>query len=258
MDAKIAALGKLATAHIDLNQILALAGTSVDPQAPSPIVTHQVALTLGIAQDDAFNFYYQDNLEALREAGVVLKPFSPIKDKTLPADVDALYLGGGYPEEFAAQLAANTEMKQAIRNFSLADKPIYAECGGLMYLGKQLTTENGTYEMVGILDGSSTMTPRLKRFGYCEATPAKSSLIGMAGTKLVGHEFHHSVFAAQSGLEPILHMKKVRDGVVVDEWTGGYQVRQTFASYLHVHFYQSAAVFNGLLDRLGARVHASH
>lgn len=258
VDAKIAALGKLATAHIDLNQILALAGTSVDPKTPSPIVTHQVALTLGIAQDDAFNFYYQDNLEALREAGVVLKPFSPIKDKTLPADVDALYLGGGYPEEFAAQLAANTEMKQAIRNFSLADKPIYAECGGLMYLGKQLTTENGTYEMVGILDGSSTMTPRLKRFGYCEATPVKPSLIGMVGTKLVGHEFHHSVFAAQSGLKPILHMKKVRDGAVVDEWTGGYQVRQTFASYLHVHFYQSAAVFNGLLDRLGARVHASH
>ena len=258
VDSKISELGQLAKAHIDLNQLLTLAGTSVDAHLPSPIVTQQVDLTLGIAQDDAFNFYYQDNLEALREAGVTLKPFSPIADKALPDGIDALYLGGGYPEEFAAELAANTTMKQAIRVFSQANHPIYAECGGLMYLGNRLTTDSGTFDMLGLLDGESEMTPRLKRFGYCEASPVVDTVIGAAGTKLVGHEFHHSVFTANAGLEPVLRMRKVRDGVVADEWTGGYQVRQTFASYLHVHFYQSKAVFNGLLNRLGARVHASH
>jgi Cobyrinic acid a,c-diamide synthase len=149
-------------------------------------------------------------------------------------------------------------MKQAIRTFSYANHPIYAECGGLMYLGNRLTTDSGTFDMLGLLDGESEMTPRLKRFGYCEASPVVNTVIGAAGVKLVGHEFHHSVFTANAGLEPVLRMRKVRDGVVADEWTGGYQVRQTFASYLHVHFYQSKTVFNGLLDRLGARVHASH
>lgn len=258
VDSKIAELGKLAKAHIDLHQLLTLAGTSVDAHLPSPIVTQQVDLTLGIAKDDAFNFYYQDNLAALREAGVTLKVFSPIADKKLPEEIDALYLGGGYPEEFAAALSANTAMKQAVRDFSLAGRSIYAECGGLMYLGNRLTTDSGTFDMVGLLDGDSKMTPRLKRFGYCDATPVVDTIIGAAGTQLVGHEFHHSVFTANAGLEPVLRMQKIRDGVVADEWTGGYQVRQTFASYLHVHFYQSKAVFNGLLDRLGARAHASH
>lgn len=109
---------------IDLHQLLTLAGTSVDAHLPSPIVTQQVDLTLGIAKDDAFNFYYQDNLAALREAGVTLKAFSPIADKKLPEEIDALYLGGGYPEEFAAALSANTAMKQAVRDFSLAGRSI--------------------------------------------------------------------------------------------------------------------------------------
>ncbi|WP_461243241.1 cobyrinate a,c-diamide synthase [Secundilactobacillus muriivasis] len=252
IDSKIAALGELATKHLDLNRLLALAGMSTTIENPQPLARQRVQLRLGIAQDDAFSFYYQDNLTALREAGVTLIPFSPIHDAKLP-DVDALYLGGGYPEEFAEQLAANGTMKQSIRTFSEADKPIYAECGGLMYLGQKLITADGTFDMVGIFNGDSQMTPRLKRFGYCQATPRTTTVLGDAGTVIYGHEFHHSVFTTHdTQLKPVLEMEKVRDGQTVATWTGGYQVRRTFASYLHVHFYQSQALFERLLQQLGA------
>lgn len=258
IDKKITALGQLAATHLDLKGLLDLAQVSETPVKQQPLARHRVRLRLGIAQDDAFSFYYQDNLTALREAGVTLVPFSPIHDTEVP-NVDALYLGGGYPEEFAQQLAANSAMKQSVRAFSTANKPIYAECGGLMYLGKRLKMADGAFDMVGIFDGDSQMTPRLKRFGYCQATPKTATLLGEAGTVIYGHEFHHSTFATHdSQLKPVLTMTKVRDGQPVATWTGGYQVRRTFASYLHVHFYQSQALFERLLQQLGAVRDASY
>jgi len=254
VDKKIAGLGQLASEDIDLKRILSLAGSSTESTLIKPFVQHQVKLTLGVASDEAFNFYYQDNLALLKEAGVKLVYFSPLKDKQLPP-VDALYLGGGYPEEFAAELADNHEMKDAIRAFSEADKPIYAECGGLMYLGEKLITKTGSYDMIGIFKGSSEMTPRLKRFGYCEAVPVKDVILGSKGERIRGHEFHHSIFTPDDAQDTsVLKMRKIRDGKIVDEWTGGYQVRQTFASYLHVHFYQKRQFFAKLLRNLGADV----
>lgn len=238
-------------AHVDLDRLVNLAQPVTTVGKP-PFALPSVRLRLGIAKDKAFNFYYADNLNLLRKVGVTLVPFSPLSDHHLPT-VDALYFGGGYPEEFAAQLAANGTLKQEIYQFSLANKPIYAECGGLMYLGQELTWHGHTYPMVGVLAGQSKMTSRLKKFGYCLAHPDRDCLIGRAGAKIVGHEFHHSTFTPlDPTLTPILTMQKIRDGQVTDTWCGGYQLRRTFASYLHVHFYQDQALFARFLTELGA------
>lgn len=251
VDKKIDQIAAEVAQHVDLAKLVALA-KEVKVKQPDPFKISPVKLRLGIAQDKAFNFYYADNLKLLKKVGVTLVPFSPIHDRHLP-DADALYFGGGYPEEFAAQLAANVTLKSEITNFSAAGKPIYAECGGLMYLGKYLKDKGHEYPMAGIFDGESVMTPRLKRFGYCVAIPKEDTLVGKPGQRILGHEFHHSTFTPlDDRLQPVLEMQKVRDHQVVDTWTGGYQVRQTFASYLHVHFYQDQQLFVQFLQKLGA------
>lgn len=251
VDRKITKIAESVKKHVDLDKLLSLAAPTPEIFA-DPFDIQRVTLRLGIAKDEAFNFYYADNLRLLKKTGVKLVPFSPINDQHLPK-VDALYFGGGYPEEFASELAVNQSLKQEIREFSLADKPIYAECGGLMYLGKALKQGKNEFPMVGIFNGVSEMTPRLKKFGYCEAYPQINCLLGNKDQKIAGHEFHHSTFKQlDQQLKPVLIMKKVRDGQVVDIWPGGYQVRKTFASYLHVHFYQDAKLFTQFLSNLGA------
>lgn len=253
VDKKIAKVAEDVKAHVDLQKLLSLA-TSVSEKVVDPFNIPKTRLRLGIAKDKAFNFYYADNIHLLEKTGIELIPFSPISDNHLP-DVDALYFGGGYPEEFASRLAANEFLKKEVYEFSQANKPIYAECGGLMYLGKVLKQGENEFPMVGIFDGMSEMTPRLKRFGYCEAYTQVDCMLGNRGQKIVGHEFHHSMFKQlNQQLKPVLLMKKVRDNQIVDTWSGGYQIRKTFASYLHVHFYQNPKLFIQFLNNLGADV----
>lgn len=253
VDKRIAKVAQEVVAHIDLPKLISIAAP-VKATTKDVFKVPKVKLRLGIAQDEAFNFYYADNLKLLKKAGVELISFSPLRDSNLPT-VDALYFGGGYPEEFAAELAANKSLKAAIKNFSLANKPIYAECGGLMYLGKKLKQAQHEYSMVGIFDGESEMTPRLRKFGYCVAIPQVDCLIGDHGQQIVGHEFHHSIFKPLSQqLKPVMVMQKIRDQQLVDTWQGGYQVNKTFASYLHVHFYQNQQLFRRFLIQMGAEV----
>lgn len=250
IDQKINHLASLVQKYIDLNLFLKLAEpvSKVTPLTMSLPTTH---FKLGIAQDLAFNFYYADNLELLRKVGIELITFSPMKDQHLPK-VDALYFGGGYPEEFAQELSRNESLKQQILAFSQQNRPIYAECGGLMYLGRFLRTTQRDYPMVGIFPGYSEMTPRLKRFGYCYAQAQQDTLIALKGQSVVGHEFHHSVFHYQNQeLRPVLKMTKVRDGHITNSWWGGYQIQKTFASYLHVHFFQSQRFIQHFLNSLG-------
>lgn len=256
VDQKISEVAEEMKAHVDISLIEHLAR---DDQRviESPVAPKTSSLTVGIAKDDAFNFYYADNISLLKQSGIRLVPFSPIKDAHLP-DVDVLYFGGGYPEEFAEQLSKNQSMLKDVRQFSLAGKPIYAECGGLMYLGQHLKVGEENYEMVGVLDGDSEMTSRLKRFGYCYAKSLKTNQLAAVNETVVGHEFHHSVFTVNDGdqLKPVLKMTKVRDQQVVSKWTGGFQVRNTFASYLHIHFYQNKTLFNRLVTQWEAAIHA--
>jgi len=163
------------------------------------------AVRLGLAYDAAFHFYYEDALDGLREAGFEIVPFSPLKDESLPKELDVLYLGGGFPEVFDRELSNNTSMIQSIRSWAENRKMIYAECGGLMYLVN-----------IGVIPGKIRMTDRLQNFGYKEIQPSQDNFLFTSKDKIRIHEFHYSVWEGPG------------DGQVY--WNG-----HILASYYHCH-----------------------
>lgn len=203
--------------------------------------------TIAIAHDKAFNFYYRENIELFEKLGMKIEYFSPISDKKLPK-CDYLYIGGGFPEIFAKELDENKEIKFSIMDAHINKTPIYAECGGLMYLGEKLEDQNkDTYNMVGIFKGCSKMTSSLRRFGYCLGEAKKDTILSKKGEIIKGHEFHHSIFESEE--ECAYYMRKVKDDKVIDEWDGGYSKNNTLATYLHTHFYNNLDCIANFLER---------
>lgn len=190
-------------------------------------------IRIAYAWDEAFHFYYQDNLDFLEELGAELIPFSPIHDGRLPDDIDAFYFGGGFPEVFAGALQANIPMKETILLHSRQDIPIYAECGGLMYLSEGITDLEGNfYRMIGIIPGKIKMTDRLQHFGYQQAGFLKDCWAGNAGPTFRAHEFHYSTWSGE-GISPA-HRVQGKNGAM--DRTEGYLNSHILASYLHLHF----------------------
>lgn len=249
------ALAEVIAQHVDLDALLRLAELPTPAQPAAPLYPDWLegageGLTLALAEDEAFNFYYPDNLELLEAAGVRLVRFSPLHDSHLPP-CDMVYLGGGYPELHAQQLADNLPMRTALRAAHQRGVAIYAECGGLMYLGEWLVTAAGQrWPMVGIFPGESRMNQSLTRFGYCQATAMEDTLLAARGETLRGHEFHYSDFHTTA--TPVLQCSKTRDGVEMAGWQGGYQSGNTLASYLHVHFMQHPALLRHWFARARA------
>jgi cobyrinic acid a,c-diamide synthase len=186
---------------------------------------------LGIAYDEAFHFYYPDNLEALEQAGCELVRFSPLKDSDLPERLDGLYLGGGYPEEFAAELSANVSMLEQILKFR---EKIYAECGGLMYLSEGIETKTGArHAQVGLLPTWVRMKKQLKVLGYVEVTLTEPAIWGDPGATLRGHEYHYSELLTQPDWKTAYAVKHRRSSEIFAE---GFQHENVLASYVHLHF----------------------
>ncbi|CEK31195.1 cobyrinic acid a [[Clostridium] sordellii] len=193
--------------------------------------------SIAVAYDKAFNFYYKENLELLNQMNIEIKTFSPLYDEIVPK-ADCIYIGGGFPEIFAKELGINKKMRESIKKAHEDNIPIYAECGGLMYLGEKLLDLDGNeYEMVGIFEGISKMTKSLKRFGYCDGIAKVDTVLSNKGDIIKGHEFHHSEF--NSNEECSYKMVKKRGNKIVDEWYGGYSKGNTLATYLHTHFYNN-------------------
>ncbi len=185
---------------------------------------------LGVARDEAFCFYYQDNLDMLQQAGAELVFFSPLHDADLPPALDGLYLGGGYPELHAAQLSGNVTMREQIRAFSRAGRPVYAECGGFMYLTRAITDTHGeAFAMVGVFPVRATMDKRLRRLGYRQVQMRADTLLGRTGELCYGHEFHYSTVEA---MPAAFHRAYDLD----DNRCEGYLVDQTLAGYIHLHW----------------------
>lgn len=228
---------------LDVDRLLELSVLNTLPPGEwPPMPASGEGLTLAVADDEAFSFYYPDNLALLERAGVTLVRFSPLHDAVLP-DCQMIWLGGGYPELHALALAANAPMLAQLRTAHERGVAIYAECGGLMYLGTTLEDAQGeVYAMANILPGDSKMGKRLTRFGYCEAQAEQQTLLAAPGEVLRGHEFHYSDFTAR--LPAAMACRKTRDGVVLQRWQGGWQLGNTFASYLHVHFAQRPDMLN--------------
>ena len=200
-------------------------------------------IRLGVARDAAFCFYYPDNLTLLEQAGAELVFFSPLRDAHLPPDLHGLYLGGGYPEVHAEQLAANTSLQQEIRAFVEAHGVVYAECGGLMYLTNGIRNAGGTvFPMVGIYPTIVQVLPQLQALGYVEVevSAEKTDELFPVG-QVRGHEFHYSAFEStdfcRSGIEaPIRTLYTVRKGHAAASRSEGYCYKRCVASYLHLHF----------------------
>ncbi|AUU91806.1 cobyrinate a,c-diamide synthase [Enterobacteriaceae bacterium ENNIH3] len=224
---------------LDIDKLLSLSTLPSLPEGQWPALPARdegEGITLALADDEAFNFYYPDNIELLRNTGVKIVRFSPLHDAKLP-ECQMLWLGGGYPELYARALSANRPMLDAIRSAHQSGVAIYAECGGLMYLGSTLRDAAGDiHSMAGVIPGHSEMGKRLTRFGYCEATASQPMLLADAGETLRGHEFHYSDFTPEQ--DAVMQCRKTRDGRMLSQWQGGWQVGNTYASYLHIHFAQ--------------------
>ena len=231
-------LAELVTKTIDLKRILGIAhGAPPLPAAPLPAHARSERrgrVHIGVARDSAFHFYYQENLDLLESLGAELVAFSPLKDRQLPEGLEALYLGGGFPEVFAGQLEQNASLRQAVKRAVEAGMPTYAECGGLMYLAQQLVDTNGSsYAMAGVLPGTVRMTDRLQNFGYVTLIPQRDNILAKARDPIKGHEFHHSVwnYAIPANESAYVVVKRRaerrREGLVR---------KNLLASYIHVHF----------------------
>ncbi|MEM9769618.1 MAG: cobyrinate a,c-diamide synthase [Cyanobacteria bacterium P01_D01_bin.71] len=192
---------------------------------------------IGIARDRAFNFYYEGNLELLKQCGAELVPFSPIADEQLPPDLNGLLLGGGFPEMFAAELSQNRLMRQAIAQVVAAGLPTYAECGGLMYLCKTLVDfDRKSWPMVGAIAAATTLTGQLT-LGYRQATALQVGPVVPVGQQLWGHEFHRSAIAPapRSPLYALTAFPLV-GAAPVAAGLEGWVTEDLHASYLHSHW----------------------
>jgi cobyrinic acid a,c-diamide synthase len=208
-------------------------------------------IRVGVARDRAFSFYYEDNLDLLREAGAEIVEFSPMTDPALPNNIQALYFGGGYPELYAAALSGNASMLREIRNFAGANKPVYAECGGLMYLARKLTTTEGqSYLMAGILPVAIEMTKTLVRFGYADVEFTDDCLLGEKGTIVRGHSFHCSRIVAHNRLGCVYRVHYSLSGQTEQE---GFVRGRTLGTYIHLHFRSNPSLVSSLLQQAGSR-----
>ena len=229
---QIKKMSKIISENIDINQIIKIAKNSSNLTKKSKPIPKKLKTTIAVALDTSFNFYYQDNLEALRREGANLKFFSPVKDKKIPK-CDGLYIGGGFPEVLGDALGKNQIMKKSIKKLSEDNFPIYAECGGLMYLTKSILSENKKYKMIGLFDAETKMTNKM-RLNYTKGKIISKNTISEKLHNFQGHEFHYSHLDSISSdskfaytLEIGEGIKKHQDGLIQDN---------TLASYGHLYF----------------------
>ena len=232
--ARIAAMREAVCTAVDLDAILAIARTAA-PVTPTAAVEPAVApippLRIGIAMDRAFGFYYADDLDAFRDAGATLVPVDTLADASLP-DVDGFFVGGGFPEVLGAELAANRAFRENLRRRIEAGLPVYAECGGLMYLARSLSWHGRTWEMVGALPADVVMHAKPVGKGYVHLAETGEHPWGAGeGSRLRAHEFHYSTLAhADPGLR---YAFRVERGEGTDGRRDGIVHRNVLATYAH-------------------------
>jgi cobyrinic acid a,c-diamide synthase len=250
-------LADLAEQHLDLD---ALVGLKIPPGPPlikggvftaPPFEKGGLGgispVRIAVARDSAFCFMYEDNLRLLREAGAEIVAFSPLDDCDLPQDLDGIYLPGGYPELYAEGLAANGTMRSAILAAVESDMPVYAECGGFIYLteGLEATESAASLDFIGVFPVRARMLPKRKALGYRQVEFGTDSVIAAAGGSARGHEFHYS----EIGGMPLQLERCYRVTRPGQELGGeGYRYRNCLASYIHLHFGSQAGIAPAFVD----------
>jgi len=235
LDARLEALADWVEQGVDIPALLAELPEIALPGVPTPEIPPRL-VRLGVAQDRAFCFTYAENLRLLEAAGAELAPFSPLAEASLPDNLDGLYLPGGYPELSAAALAANTPMLEAVRAFCASGRPVWAECGGFMYLQRALVDLEGVeHRLCGVFPGRAMMRKRRAALGYREARTLVSGPFGPAGTVLRGHEFHYSELEQHGGTtanpQPAFTLTASDNTQAVD----GAAQANVIGGYFHAH-----------------------
>lgn len=218
--------------HLDIDNILTIAGSFEPPvSAPSTSVKNKTSLAkIGVMLDRIFNFYYPENLEALRRAGAELIFIDSLQDR-LP-EIDGLYIGGGFPEFFLKELEANSQMRWDIANAVEDGLPVYAECAGLMYLCHSISYQGRVHEMVGVIPSEVEISSRPQGHGYVVAEVTGENPLFPIGMTVRGHEFHHSKLSKSSGLS---FAYRLRRGQGIDSEVDGIVYKNIFAAYTHLH-----------------------
>ena len=232
---------------IDLDAVLRLADTANPPEgAPQvyPAEPQPRRARIAIALDKAFSFYYQDSLDLLEAWGAELVPFSPLADESLPPQVGGVYIGGGFPEMFARELAENRPMLESVRQALARDLPVYAECGGLMYLGQSLSDlEGADFPMVGAIPVVSSMSNSRLTLGYREVEACADTPLLESGQRIRGHEFHWSVL--EETPDPGQAVYRVVDQENRPE---GFRIGSIWASYIHIHLGSAPGLARRFVD----------
>ncbi len=232
---RIALLGKLVADNVNLDELLAVAHSAAPLPAAEKVVclqSQQPSVKIGVLRDKAFSFYYPENLEALEEAGAQLFFVNSMEDTQLP-DMDAFYIGGGFPEVMAEQISANQSLLEQIKARIEDGMPVYAECGGLMYLAKHILTAEGIYPMVGTFDCDVEMKAKPQGIGYTVQQVMPGNPFYPEGMLVRGHEFHNSQ-VINLGPEVRYGFQTKRGKGIVPGWDG-LLYKNTLAGYHHLH-----------------------
>ncbi|MBE0517370.1 MAG: cobyrinate a,c-diamide synthase [Methanophagales archaeon] len=234
-------LSRLVEKNIDLDALLEATTGAIPSAEPESQLRAADGVRVGVAMDEAFCFYYPENLEVLRDFGAELVLFSPLRD-SLP-DADAFYLGGGYPELYAEQLEENASLREKLAEEVQQGSPLYAECGGLLYCLEQLEGR----EMLGLFKGSAKLTRRLQAVGYVEAVSVRDCLLFREGERFRGHEFHYSTvnLNADTGVD---FAYKLLRGVGIESKKDGIFSENALASYTHLHALGNEKAFLRFLE----------
>lgn len=222
-------LAEFVESHINMDALLEISSLSGGFSGPEDVPATPADVRIGIAMDSVFCFYYQDMLDHLKHLGAELVSFSPLSEE-MP-HLDGLILGGGYPELFPEELSAG-RAKSGIKKAAMDDMPVYAECGGLMYLGRTLEVDGKRYEMSGVLDTESRMVQRFQALGYTEAEVVSDNHLALCGQIIRGHEFHYSVTDCPLDARFAYRMKR---GKGIQDGQDGIMIHNTLASYMHTH-----------------------
>ncbi|MEF2145681.1 MAG: cobyrinate a,c-diamide synthase [Desulfovibrionaceae bacterium] len=239
-----ARLGQWVEQGLSLDKLLrSLSGH--DSAMPQDRPGAKTVVRLGVARDAAFSFCYVENLRLLEAAGAKLHFFSPLEDGGLPPDLDGLYLPGGYPELHAQRLAANETMRASVRAFCASGRPVYAECGGFLYLLSDLRDQQGRdWDMCGVYPGRARMRERFAALGYREVRTLVPTLLGPAGSVARGHEFHYSELEGAPGGQAVYAVSG-RTGQAVD--VSGFALGNVLGSYIHLHLGSNPALAEHLI-----------
>ena len=236
---KLEKLGRQIQETVDIKGLLQLAESAPEIKGENEktveLPEKPVSIRIGLASDEAFCFFYRDNLELLQKTGAELIPFSPLKDKKIPENVSGLLFYGGYPELYAEQLSQNQSMRESIKEALKDGMPCIAECGGFMYLGEYIEDEKGDkFPMVGILKGKSYPTGALRRFGYVTLTGG--TVFGQDAGMIPAHEFHY--YDSEDCGEEFLAEKPLSER----SWKCMISTDTIFAGYPHIHYYGNTRI----------------